>query len=80
VRQKCQSKTAAKYWYINYRVAEDNDQFFDKVRQFLANDERRTLWVHVEWLEGNKLASRGIIPIGVTSQRNSVSMKSYSHY
>ncbi|KAH8745456.1 hypothetical protein BGZ57DRAFT_808089, partial [Hyaloscypha finlandica] len=49
---------AAKYWYIHYRVAEKNDQLFEKVRQFLANDERRTLWGHVEWLEGNKLASR----------------------
>ncbi|KFY46704.1 hypothetical protein V494_00368 [Pseudogymnoascus sp. VKM F-4513 (FW-928)] len=49
---------ATRYWYVHYRLAKENQRPLDKARLFLENEERRTLWAHVEWLEGNRLATR----------------------
>ncbi|KAI9770213.1 MAG: Ankyrin repeat domain-containing protein 44 [Geoglossum umbratile] len=49
---------AARYWYVHYRLAEESQRPLDKARRFLEDEERRTLWAHVEWLEGNRLATR----------------------
>lgn len=49
---------AAKYWHVHYGLAEKNQALFEKARSFLENIERRELWSQLEWLAGNKLASK----------------------
>jgi ankyrin repeat protein len=49
---------AAKYWHVHYGLAEKNQALFEKALSFLENTERRELWSQLEWLEGNKLASK----------------------
>lgn len=48
---------AAGYWYFHCRLAGENNILLEKVRLFLGNEDRRTLWSRAEWYEGNGLTS-----------------------
>jgi ankyrin repeat protein len=50
---------AARYWYVHYKLAGklESQTLLDNARQFLEDEKRSTLWAHVEWLEGNRLAT-----------------------